>query len=211
MGNRMIRVWGRTTSSNVMKVLWLLDELSLGYERVDAGGAFGGTDTPAYRAMNPVGLIPTLEENGFSLFESNAILRYLANAYAPGGDWYPSAPRARATVDAWLDLQQTYLGPPIGTLFWQMVRAAPAKRDMAVVAAALAESAKAWALVDAKLAGQAYLLGAQPTIADIAFAVHVHRWFAMPIERPDLPALRAWYDRLLPRPAYATHVALPLA
>jgi len=207
----MIRVWGRTTSSNVMKVLWLLEEFSLSYQRVDAGGAFGHTDTPAYRAMNPTGLVPTLEENGFALFESNAILRYLANAYLSDSDWYPAAPRARAPVDAWLDLQQTLVGPPAGRVFLGMVRTAPEKRDMQAIGAAVAEAGRAWALVDAKLAGQAFLFGAKPSIADVALGVHVHRWFAMDIPRPDLPALRAWYDRLLLREPYQVHVAQPLA
>jgi glutathione S-transferase len=204
----MIRVWGRTTSSNVMKVLWLLEELGLSYERIDAGGAFGRTATPEYRAMNPEGLVPTLEEDGFCLFESNAILRYLASAYRPDSDWYPAAPRARAPVDAWLDLQQTLVGPPAGRVFVGMVRTPPEKRDLAAIGAAVGEAGKAWAVVDAKLAGQHFLLGSQPTIADIALGVHVHRWFEMPIERPDLPALRAWYERLLTREPYAAHVAV---
>jgi glutathione S-transferase len=206
----MIRIWGRTTSSNVMKVLWLLDELGVDHERIDAGGAFGRTDTPEYRAMNPPGLVPTLEENGFSLFESNAILRYVCNAYAPGSDWYPTAPRARAAVDAWLDVQQTLLTGPAGRVFIGLVRTPPEKRDPAAIAAATVEAGRAWAIVAAKLAGRDFLFGPKPSIADIAFGVNVHRWFALPIERPDLPALRGWYERLLTRPPYATHCAQPL-
>jgi len=203
----MIRVWGRTTSSNVMKVLWLLDELGLGYERIDAGRAFGRTNTPEYRAMNPPGLVPTLEEDGFSLFESNAILRYLCNAYAPASDWYPAAPRARAGVDAWLDMQQTVLAPPQGRMFQGLVRTPPEQRDPAAIAAATVDAGRVWAMVEAKLAGQEYLFGATPTIADVAFGANAHRWFVLPIDRPDLPALRAWYDRLLTRPPYVTHCA----
>ena len=113
----MLRVWGRTNSSNVMKVLWLLDELGLPFERIDAGGAFGRTGTAEYRAMNPLALVPTLEDDGFALFESNAILRYLCNAHAPGSPLYPTAPRARGTVDAWLDFQQTALNRPQSVVF----------------------------------------------------------------------------------------------
>jgi len=207
----MIRIWGRTTSSNVMKVLWLLEELGVTYERVDAGGAFGRTNTPEYRAMNPEGLVPALEENGFSLFESNAILRYIGNAYAPGSDWYPSAPRPRGEVDAWLDLQQTLLNAPHTTIFVGLIRTPPEQRDPAAIAAAAAQAGKVWTLVETKLGDQNFLLGARPTIADIAFGVHAHRWFSLPIDRPALPKLRAWYDRLLTRPAYATHCAQPLA
>ena len=201
----MIRVWGRTNSSNVMKVLWLLDELALGFERIDAGGAFGLTRTPEYLAMNPPGLVPTLEETGFSLFESNAIIRYICNAYVPGSDWYPTAPRPRAEVDAWLDMQQTLLGPPQGKVFAGLVRTPPEQRDMAGIAAGVAEAGRVWSMVNARLGAQKFILGAAPTLADIAFGPHIHRWYAMPIERPDLPALRAWYDRLLTRPAFVTH------
>jgi glutathione S-transferase len=207
----MIRIWGRTNSSNVMKVLWLLDELALGFERIDAGGKFGRTDTPAYLAMNPPGLVPTLEENGFSLFESNAIIRYICNAYVPGSAWYPTAPRPRAEVDAWVDMQQTLLGPPQGRVFGGLVRTPPEKRDMAAIAAGVVEAGRAWTMVDARLGTQRFMLGAAPTLADIAFGPHVHRWFNLPIERPDLPALRAWYDRLLARPPFVAHCAQPLS
>ena len=205
----MIRIWGRTNSSNVMKVLWLLDELGVEYERLDAGGAFGRTDTAEYRAMNPPGLVPTLQEDGFSLFESNAILRYLCNSCVPGSPWYPSAPRPRAEVDAWLDAQQTLLTRPHTVIFVNLIRTPPDKRDMAAVAAATKEAARIWGMVETRLAGRNFFTGAAPSIADIAWGVHVHRWFAMPIERPDLPGLRAWYDRLLARPPYAKHVAQP--
>ena len=206
----MIRIWGRTNSSNVMKVLWLLDELGLGYERIEAGGKFGRTDTADYRAMNPPGLVPTLEENGFSLFESNAILRYVCNACVPGSSWYPAAPRARAEVDAWLDLQQTALARPQSVVFVTLVRTPPEKRDMQAVASALSEAGQVWAMLDAKLRGRDFIAGSAPSIADIAFGANVHRWFAMPIERPDLPALHGWYERLLARAPYVQHVAQPL-
>lgn len=207
----MIRVWGRTTSSNVMKVLWLLDELGLPYERIDAGGAFGRTAAPKYRAMNPPGLVPTLEEDGFALFESNAILRYLCNAHAPGSHWYPAAPRERGEVDAWLDIQQTGLATPQGRWFAALVRTPPDKRDPAAIAAAAADAGKVWAMVDTKLKGRDFICGAQPTIADLAFGPSVHRWFVLPIDRPDLPALRGWYDRLLTRKPFVAHCAQPPA
>jgi glutathione S-transferase len=190
-----------------MKVLWLLDELGLAYERIDAGGAFGQTNTPEYRAMNPPGLVPTLQEDGFSLFESNAILRYLCNSQAPGTTWYPAAARARAEVDAWLDMQQTNLTAPQGRMFVGLVRTPPEKRDPAAIAAAAADAGKVWSMVNTKLTGRDFICGDKPTIADMAFGPHAHRWFVLPVERPDLPALRAWYERLLTRKPYATHCA----
>jgi glutathione S-transferase len=206
----MIKLWGRANSSNVMKVIWLLEELGAQYERVDVGGPFGGTGTSAYRAMNPLGVVPSLEEDGFSLFESNAILRYLCNSHA-GEAFYPNAARARAVVDCWLDFQQTALTRPQSIVFQGLIRTAPDQRDHAAIAAAVADAAAVWAILDARLARYAYVTGADFGLADIAFGVHVHRWFVMPLDgRPDAPNLHGWYQRLLARPAFAAHVAQKL-
>ena len=207
----MLRVWGRTNSSNVMKVLWLLDELGLPFERIDAGGVFGRTDTAEYRAMNPLGLVPTLEDGGFTLFESNAILRYLCNAHAPASPLYPRAARERGVVDAWLDFQQTALNQPQSVVFRGLVRTPPAERDNAAISAAVAEAGRIWGILDARLARRTFVAGDGLTLADIALGVHVHRWFAMPIARPDSPNLHAWHQRLQTRPAFRTHVAQPLS
>jgi glutathione S-transferase len=207
----MLRVWGRDTSANVMKVLWLLDELGLAYERIDVGGAFGRTDTPEYRAMQPLGLVPALEEDGFTLFESNAILRYLCNAHAPHSPLYPAAARPRAVVEAWMDLQQTALNRPQAIVFWGLVRTPAEQRDHAAISAAVTEAGRIWGLLDARLAQHDFVCGDALTLADIAFAVHAHRWFTMAIARPDSPHLHAWYHRLLERAPYQTHVARPLA
>lgn len=207
----MRRVWGRATSSNVMKVLWVLEELGLPYERIDVGGSFGRTDTPEYRAMNPNGLVPTLEEDVYVLWESNAICRYLCAAHAPGSPLWPSEPRMRGTVDHWMDWQQTTLNRPISIIFWGLVRTPPEKRDPAAIGAAIKDCARVWGILDAELARRPYVGGAEFTLADIPLGVHVHRWFTMEFARPPLPHLRAWYDRLCERPPYRTHIALPLA
>jgi glutathione S-transferase len=206
----MIRLWGRTTSSNVMKVLWALEELDLAYERIDAGGAFGGTDTAEYRAMNPLGLVPSIEDGGFRLFESNAILRYLCNAHAPDSALYPRGPRERAEVDAWLDFQQTAQGRPASTIFIGLVRTAPEQRDNAAIAAAVVELGRVWGICAARASAQGgFLCGTELTLADIAFAPHLHRWFHMPIEeRPEVAGLREWYGRMAARPGFARHVAV---
>src|ERR1700692_136372 len=114
-------VWGRATSSNVMKVLWALGELGLPFERIDVGGAFGKTDTPDYRAMNPTGLVPTLQEGDFTLWESNAIVRYLAQGHASGSALWPNEAHARANIDRWMDAQQTLLNRPMAGVFWGLV------------------------------------------------------------------------------------------
>ena len=208
----MIKLWGRANSSNVMKVIWALEELNLPYTRVDVGGPFGGTSTPEYRAMNPLGLVPVLEEDGgFTLFESNSIIRYLCNAHAPASPLYPSSPRARAVVDTWLDFQQTAHNRPGSIVFQGLVRTKPEDRDLAAIAAATAELAAIWSILDNRLAARPYIAGDTLTLADIAFGPHLHRWFNMPIQgAPNLPHLRAWYDRLLTRPAYKSHLAGPV-
>ena len=207
----MRRVWGRANSSNVMKALWVLDELGLPYERLDVGGPFGQTDTPEYRAMNPTGLVPTLQEDDFVLWESNAVVRYLADAHAGDSPLWPRDFRARASIDRWMDCQQTQLSRPLSTVFWGLVRTAPDKRDPAAIGQATRDCARAWALLETPLTRGAYIAGDAFTLADIAWGPLIHRWFAMPIERPEMPYLRPWYDRLLQRPAYVRHCAGPLS
>ena len=205
-------VWGRATSSNVMKVLWVLEELGLPYQRIDVGGSFGKTDTPEYRAMNPTMTVPTLQEGNFTLWESNVIVRYLARE---SETLWPADPHARANIDRWMDAQQTVLNRVMGLVFWGLVRTPADKRDTVAIAAAIQDAAKAYRLIEAKLEEHDFIAGPHLTAADIPWGVHAHRWFGMDylgLERPDLPALRAWYDRLCARPAYRKAVvATPIS
>jgi glutathione S-transferase len=207
----MLRVWGRANSSNVMKILWLLEALRLPYERIDVGGPFGKTDTPDYRAMNPTGLVPTLQDGDFVLWESNAILRYICNAYAPETTLYPPDIRQRASIDRWMDFQQTRLGPPMTTVFIGLVRTPEAERNHTAIAAAVASLATILAIVDSQLAAHTYMVGEQLTLADIVLGIFVHRWFTMPIDRVEFPSLTRWYDGLLQMPIYRQHIAIPLS
>jgi glutathione S-transferase len=202
-------VWGRASSSNVMKVLWGLGEMDLAFERIDVGGAFGKTDTAEYRAMNPTGLVPTLQEGDFTLWESNVILRYLAGQHAQGTALWPADAHARARIDRWMEAQQTTLNRPMGTVFWGLVRTPAEKRDIAAITTAVADAAKAWRLIDTQLEKHAFIAGPAFTLCDIPWGVHAHRWFGMDYQgltRPEMPALRAWYDRLCGRAAYSKHI-----
>jgi glutathione S-transferase len=202
-------VWGRNTSSNVMKVLWGLGELGLDFDRIDVGGTFGKTDTPEYRAMNPTGLVPTLQEGDFTLWESNAILRYLGHVHASGSSLWPDDPRVRANIDHWMDAQQTVLNRPMSAVFWGLVRTPADKQDLTAVAASIEETCRAWRMIEARLAEQTFIAGDDFTLCDIPWGVHAHRWFGMDyrgLTRPEMPALRAWYDRLCERPAYRLSV-----
>ena len=207
----MRTLWGRANSSNVMKVIWLLEELALPYERIDVGGPFGRTHDADYVAMNPNSVVPTLQEaDGFILWESNVILRYLAATHAEGAPIWPAAPQPRALVDQWLDWQQTIMSPPGSIVFQGLVRTPPEQRDQGAIEAGLARLSQAWTVLDHQLARHPYVAGPDFTLADIASGVHVHRWFSFTVKRPELPHLRAWYDRLLARPAYARHCAMPM-
>jgi glutathione S-transferase len=207
----MRKLWGRASSSNVMKVLWTLEELGLDYERIDAGGAFGRTKDAAYRAMNPMGLVPTLQEDdGWALWESNAIARYLCNQHAPGGPLYPAEARARAAVETWMDWTLGHVTAPMVTIFFTHVRLKEPERDWPAEKKAREDAGRLWKIVDATVAARGFLCGDHLTLADIALGCWVHRWFALPIERPDLPALARYYAALKARPGFTTHVALPL-
>ena len=214
----MLRLWGRTTSSNVQKVLWLAGEIGLPYERVDAGGAYGVVDTPAYRAMNPNGLVPTIEDDGFVLWESNTIVRYLAAKHA-ATSIYPADVRARADVERWMDWGTSVLAPAITPAFWQLVRSPPAQRDAAAIAASAASAAKtaqATAILDAHLAERPFLCGDALTLADVVCGINTYRWLNLDFAgaghpRPAQPALQALYARLAQRPAYRDAVMIPIA
>ena len=207
----MLRLWGRTSSSNVMKVLWLCEELGLRCERVDAGAEFGRTTEPGYLAMNPNAKVPVIEEgDGFSLWESNSILRYLVAAHAPGSPLHPAEPRARADVERWMDWQLASLNGPMTTVFFSYVRTPEAERDYPATAQARDAAEALWAMVDRQLEGWDYVAGGF-SLADIVLGPYLHRWFALPIARAPMPRLDAWHARLRERhPGFATHVAVEM-
>ncbi|SHE54529.1 Glutathione S-transferase [Kaistia soli DSM 19436] len=205
----MLTVWGRTNSTNVKKVLWCLEEMGLAYENIPAGGAFGMVQDPAYRAMNPNGLVPTLKDGEFVLWESNAIVRYLAARYAPG-DLAATDPGERALADRWMDWTSSTIAPAIAPIIWGLLRTKPENRDPAAIEAARKRASEALAIADEALGRMPYLSGDRFGMGDIPLGCFAYAWFGLPIERPDLPALTAWYDRLAERPAYRKVVMVPL-
>lgn len=206
----MLKIWGRINSVNVQKVLWCADEMGLHYERIDAGGEFGMVNEPAYRALNPNGLVPTIEDEGFMLWESNAIVRYLCAKYGNGTLW-PEDPAVRAESDKWMDWQTTTVWPSLRTVFWGLVRTPPEKRDMNAIEAARKKTGEILAILDAHLVKQEFVAGNSLTMGDIPLGTAVYRWIALDIERPPLRNLEAWYGRLATRPPYRKNVMLPLS
>jgi glutathione S-transferase len=205
----MLVIWGRNNSVNVQKVLWCCEEMALDYERRDAGSAFGVVDTPAYRRLNPNGLVPTIEDDGFVLWESHAIVRYLAGKHAQGGLW-PADPKSRADADRWMDWKHTTFWPALRPLFLGLIRTVPEERDAKALEDSRLKTAHVLRTADAALAQRAYLGGDTLTMGDIALGCGIWRWMALPIERAPLPNVQRWFDSLAQRPAYRKTVMLPL-
>jgi glutathione S-transferase len=201
----MLTIWGRLNSHNVKKVAWFADEIGLPYVRHDVGGKFGMDD--AYLAKNPNALIPTIEDGDVILWESNAILRYLAARYAP--QMWPADPAERALGDKWMDWQFAFADAQRDA-FLQLVRTAPDQRNGQVIAKSAEASGKAMAILDRTLAQQPWLSGVDFGVADVPMGVYAHTYFTLDMARPDLPHLRGWYDRLRERPGYAKSVMIPL-
>jgi len=205
----MLRVLGRANSINVMKVMWCCEELGIPYNRIDVAGPYGFKNQPDYLDYNPNGRVPTIDDDGFILWESNVIVRYLSQKYA-NGTLYPKDDRTKWLAEQWMDWQQTVTAPAITPMFWQLVRTEPAKRDVGAIEASRKATADALMILDKHLAKVPYVAGGQFTMADIPLGCVAYRWFAFPIERPDLPNLKAWHDRLKKRPGYGKHLLLPL-
>ena len=207
----MLKVWGRNTSSNVQKVMWAVAELGLEHERFDIGGAFGKNREPAYLAMNPNGLVPTLQDGDFILWESNAIIRYLAREY--GDQKLESADaRTRARANQWMDWQLSVLGPAITPAFWGLIRTPPEKRDTAAIAAAQSKTTEAMKILDAQLGRTDFVAGDAFTMGDIPVGVMTYRYWQLVPERPQLPHLQVWYAALQKRAPFRNMVeAIPLS
>ena len=202
----MLTVFGRATSSNVQALLWGLEELGLAYTRLDYGEVHGGLDTPEFRAMTPHGKIPVLKVGDTALFETAAILRYLAAAHG-AEDFWPSDPLHRAEIDMWAEwakysVAEAFTGP----VFWRNTRTAPERRDPALISRNLAVFEAQLAIAEPRLAATDYLCGSTLTLADIQFGHVLYRYFSIDIARAELPALAAYYGRLTLRPAFRKHV-----
>jgi glutathione S-transferase len=204
-----VKIWGRHTSINVQKVLWTCNELGISYQRIDIGGDFGGLNSREYRRLNPNGRIPVIEDDGFVLWESNSIVRYLA-ATRGMGSLCPSAARERADAERWMDWQLCHILPGLVTLFFGLIRTAPKERDVNAIEQARVRTEESWQILDEHLRERAFVAGEQFTMGDIPIGAFAYRWLALPIERPALPNLNAWYERLCTRPAFRANVMLPL-
>lgn len=202
-----LTIWGRHTSSNVQKLLWGCAEMGVAFSRPDMAGEFGFTED--YLSMNPNRVVPTIDDDGFILWESNACLRYLAEKHGRGTLW-PEDPQVRADADRWMDWQTATFWPALRPVFHQLIRTPPEKQNRAMIDQGIEAAGEISAVLDAALADRAFVAGDTFTMGDIPIGGVIYRWYEMDIARPERPHLRAWYERLQERPGYAEHIMIPL-
>ena len=205
----MLKIWGRVNSVNVKKALWAADELGLKYERIDAGLQHGVTKTPEYMKMNPNSLVPTIDDDGFVLWESHSIVRYFAARHGMG-TLCPAEPRARADAERWMDWAFTFQGA-VRNAFWGLIRTPPEKRDAQAIEESRKRAIEILPVLEATLARQPYVAGKAFTMGDIPIGSEVQRWMRLPLERSRSPAVEAWFERLRERPAFRKNVDIPLS
>jgi glutathione S-transferase len=206
----MLTIWGRRNSINVQKVMWAVGELGLEHRHVDAGGSFGGLDEPEFRAKNPNGRVPVIDDGGTVVWESHAIVRYLAARYDAGTLW-PEDPAERALSDMWMDWTLADLQPAVIGVFWNLYRTPEDQRNWTLIRKGIARSAILMRLLDRHLEGRAFIAGDRLTFGDIAAGAQLYRYFALDIDRPSLPNVEAWHERLTSREAYREHVMVSFA
>ncbi len=203
----MITIYGRATSSNVQAVMWAVGELGLEHERLDYGHVHGGLDSPEFRAVNPHGLVPALKDGDLTIFESCAILRYLAARYGDGGVFWPSDPVARARIDKWAEWAKISACIDFTVpIFWLRVRTPARDRDEDALARNIARFETRLDRVEEQVERHDYIAGPDFSLADIVFGHILYRWFDMDIQRRPRPALERYFSRLQDRPAYREHV-----
>lgn len=206
----MIEVYGRANSVNVQKVLWCLDELDVPFERYDVGGLYGGNKEPDFLERNPTGLVPMISDDGFDLWESNATVRYLSARYGTGSLW-PNDPADRALADKWMDYQLGTVFPAFKNALLGLVRTPPEDRDPEAIESSAQATADTLAVLDDHLKSNGFVAGNRLTMGDIVLGPTIYRWLNLEIERPSLPNLQTWHDRLSALPAYQENVMVSFA
>lgn len=204
----MIEIWGRKNSSNVIAVMWAIGEIDLDHIRHNVGGSFKGLDTEEYRQMNPNQLVPTLNDNGLILWESNPIIRYLSKKYSTG-HLYPEDLKLAAKADQWMEWTKSSIVPNIMPAFWGLIRLPKDQQNSEQIKQSAEGTAKALWTLERQLENQDFLIGDTLTMADLPLGTSIYRYFNLEIDRPSFPNIEAWYSRLCQRKAYQTHAIIP--
>lgn len=203
----MLRIWGRKNSINVQKAMWAMLETGVKHERIDAGGTFGGLNTPEYLARNPNGLVPTIDDDGVVVWESQAIVRYIAAKYGAGSLW-PKDPAARAQADQWMEWNSSNLQPALMGVFMNVWRTPEFRRNPQLIRNLVTRCGQVMLFLDKQLESRPYLAGDKFTMGDIPCGAMLYRYFELDIERPNLPNVSAWYSRLQERSAFRNAVMI---
>ncbi|MFT4020658.1 MAG: glutathione S-transferase family protein [Acinetobacter sp.] len=197
-----LTIWGRANSLNVHKVLWTAAELDLKFEHIPAGGQYGGLDTPEFLTINPNGRVPTLQDGKTIIWESNTIIRYLAEVYGKDSLWIAD-PAQRFSAEKWIDWTTTTVLPVFGIIFFNLVRATPEQQDLQAVKDNIPKLENILDVAEITLAQQPYLSGEQFGVADIPLALYLNHWFKFEIERTKQhPHLEQWIERIRQRPHF---------
>lgn len=204
----MLEILGRKNSSNVIPVMWTIAELKLEHVRRNIGGTFGGLDSSEYGTINPNRLVPTMNDNGFILWESNTIIRYLCKQYG-NGSLYPEDPQQCALADQWMEWFKSTVMPSFYPAFWGLVRTPPEEQDPEHIRASARLTGEKLKVLDHRLENRLFILGDDFTMADIPLGAILYRYSHLDIERPPLPNIETWYNRLQQRDSYRTHVMIP--
>ena len=204
----MLEVWGRKNANQVIQILWTLSELGVEYKRHSIGTESGDLETKEYKSLNPNSKIPTNRDNGFVLWEAHAVIRYLAQQYGTGS-LYPDDPQKAALSDQWMTWSTDSFMGTFFPVFWQLVRTEEKDRDYRKVVEMAQHSAKILKVLDDHLVMNDFVVGDQFTFGDIPLGVLIHKYFVLDIERPSLPGVEAWYERLKERPAFKAHAMQP--
>ena len=205
----MLKIWGRANSVNVQKAVWATAEIGVAFERVDAGMALGKNNEDWYLELNPNGKIPLLQHEGFSLWESNVIVRYLCQTFSMGKLCREEV-ELRFLAEQWMDWTVSELGPAMHPVFWGLVRTPPEERNQQAIESGIKACIMLFTMLDKHLQHSGFVCGSDFTMGDIPAGAMAYRWFNMEIDRPVLEALQEWYEKLLERPAYREHVVMPL-
>jgi glutathione S-transferase len=199
----MLKVYGRANSINVRKVLWMLEEVGEKFEREDWGRGFKPTEDPEFRKINPVGVVPVIDDGDFRLRESNTIVRYLADKHGRA-DLFPRDLKPRATIESWMDWASTDFANGMRPVFHGLIVKNPAFVDK--VEAGAKEWAGQMSVLESHLSASGpYVMGGSFTVGDIPVGLVVNRWFSIPFQKPEFKAVAAYYDQLAERAPYRTH------
>ena len=204
----MLEIWGRKNANQVIQVLWTLAELELDYQRHSIGTRNGDLETEEYKSLNPNSKIPTIRDNGFVMWESHAIIRYLARQYGLG-TLYPDDPQKAAMSDQWMTWSTDSFMGTFFPVFWQLVRTEESERDYKKIAEMAKQSSEILQILEDHLVKNNFVAGEQFTYGDIPLGVLIHKYFVLDIERPSLPGIEAWYERLSIREPFQEHAMQP--